>query len=216
MKSIGKTTKKKLIFSIFVFLIPVIIGFIVLNFIISNNDRTEASIKEGNEETFVYLGKENAKNEILFIFDYSCPYCHQWMKDIYPDIEKEFIETGKAKFRTQSMVYLNEVSLKLSKVDQNLKVHQPDQYYHVFFEIMDNQNFFDIPEDEIDKYISDLAKTYHLKENMLKKDPTIDVINLTSQYTKQYQLEGVPTIIVNGKVINNSFDINEIKAELTD
>lgn len=51
---------------------------------------------------------------------------------------------------------------------------------------------------------------------MLKKDPTIDVINLTRQYTKQYQLEGVPTIIVNGKVINNSFDINEIKAELTD
>lgn len=43
------------------------------------------------------LGDENAPVTIVEFSDLECPYCQQFFKDAYPQIKKEYIDTGKAK-----------------------------------------------------------------------------------------------------------------------
>lgn len=42
-------------------------------------------------------GKESAKITIIEFSDFQCPFCERWYKETYPQIKKEYIDTGKAK-----------------------------------------------------------------------------------------------------------------------
>lgn len=213
-----KKTKHKIMFSLIfsIALVGAISYFAINN---SNNTKATASSDsfsqestEQLEEKIVYLGKEQAENEIIFLFDYSCPYCHEWINKVFPKIQDELIKTGKVKFRAQSMVYLNETSLKLSKIDQNIKVYYPKKYFNFFLDIMKSSAYEN--DDKISKYINNIPEKYALNEDKINQEPAIDVINLTRKYTRDYEIDSVPTVIVNGQVVEDSFNIKEIQSYL--
>jgi len=164
----------------------------------------------GDKDLLVYLGDEKAKNEILLVFDYSCPYCHQWTQEIYPAVD-EFITNGDVKFRTQSMVFLNETSLKLAELDQNLKRNYPGYYFDVFFTLMSS----DMNEDwATDTYLNHLITEYELNRDTLFKEPQFDAINVTRKYTKALEIDAVPAVFVNGNRVENPFSLEEIHSLL--
>jgi len=43
-------------------------------------------------------GKADAKLTLVEILDYQCPYCGQFSRETMPQIEKEYIETGKVRY----------------------------------------------------------------------------------------------------------------------
>jgi protein-disulfide isomerase len=47
-------------------------------------------------------GKENAPVWIVEVSDFQCPYCRAWHEETYPEVVKEFVETGKAR-----LAYIN-------------------------------------------------------------------------------------------------------------
>jgi len=46
----------------------------------------------------VALGDEDAELAIVEFSDYQCPYCVRHAKQVYPDLKKNFIDTGKVKY----------------------------------------------------------------------------------------------------------------------
>lgn len=190
-----------------------LVSVIVINIVSGRTEESSpsqnnaAKLNKSDNEPLLFLGDTNAENEIIFVFDYSCPYCRDWIIEVFPEIEKNWIETSKAKFRTQSMVFLNETSLILSKFDYNIKEHYPDKYFDWFFDVIKNQEHF-LPLDE--HSIFDFVNT-PLDENKINQEPRQDVINLTRIYTRTYDISVVPTVIVNGIKVENPFDINEIE-----
>ena len=45
-----------------------------------------------------YLGNANAKVVVVEFSDYQCPFCERAYSDTYPQIKKEYIDTGKIKY----------------------------------------------------------------------------------------------------------------------
>jgi protein-disulfide isomerase len=45
-----------------------------------------------------FRGKSDASVAIIEYADFECPYCGQYEHDIYPQISKDYIQTGKAKY----------------------------------------------------------------------------------------------------------------------
>lgn len=208
----NKTSKNRL-FIILGLVVVALIIFLVFQFNKDPNsdesNNSETAVNE--EETIVYLGEEDAVNDVLFTFDYSCPWCSVWIEDVFPDIEK-YIESDNTNFRTQSLGLLNPTSLKLAEIDQNVKVHYPDDYYEVFQELIMDSTEIEIT----DEYLEELASKHDLDSAVLFGKTDLDMTSITNEYLEAYNIESVPTVIVNEEKLEDPFDIEAIEALLNE
>lgn len=81
----------KKIFWIVGIIVVCIVGIIVLS------DAKQQSVDIDYAEQ-PYIGEESAPVEIVEFGDYKCPHCGEFMNTLFPIIEEQFVETGKAKF----------------------------------------------------------------------------------------------------------------------
>lgn len=160
------------------------------------------------------LGDENAKNTIILAFDYSCPWCKKWFKEVLPKIEDEFIDTGKTKFVGQPLAILNQDSLFMTKVDRFVELKYPNKYYKVQRKFESRANDAEV-DWATEDYILSTLKAAGIKttiEEVNKIDN--DGFKTTSEYTENYGVESVPTVYINGAKLNDPFNINEMKSLL--
>ena len=164
------------------------------------------------KETIYYEGKETANNEILFVFDYACSWCKKWEAEVFPNLE-ELIGNGTVKYRTQSMVYLNDVSLLLANFDQNVKKYYSNKYSEINQKIMlDGNNH--VEDWGTSAYLEGIIYDYELDKDKVLGTPSQDSIGVTRSYTKALEIDSVPTVFVNGVQVNDPFDYNQIKSLL--
>lgn len=204
--------KKKTI--ILIALSIILLSFLIYYFInqhTSKSDNTQYDTSFYDNESIVYLGEETSVNEVLFIFDYSCIWCSRWLNEIFPTIE-QFIHEGKVKFRTQSMVFINNASLELSKLDQNIKMRYPDKYFEILLEITADGFEEDLEQLLDANYIEELIANHQLDSDIALAEPILDVSNLTKRYANKFDIESVPTIIVNGRKVKDPFSLEEIES----
>ncbi|ADU29019.1 DsbA family protein [Evansella cellulosilytica] len=198
------------------FLMKSIIGLALLLFITgcTSEEGIDTNVL-GEEEILLYVGDSDTEDELLFVMDYSCPWCKVWMDDIYPEVKEHWIDNEKLKFRTQTMVYLNENSLRLTDFDQNVKLYHPELYYDVIHEIMAEageegpENWGSIA------YIEDKATQFNLNEKTWSSKPAVDSISVTRRYTRALNIETVPAVFVNGVKVEDPFSLDEIEKLLT-
>lgn len=205
------TTKRKIILIIFVMIFLSVLAYFPFSKDTSQNDSLLNQTYFSEDESIVYLGNDSVSNEILFIFDYSCTWCHHWMDEIFPAINK-LVENKAVKFRTQSLAILDGASLQLSKIDQHIKSHYPDRYFEIFLQIIADgrdENYVELLENQ---YIDQLITTYQLDKELISSDPKLDALQLTSQYADKLDIESVPTVIVNGKKVKDPFSFEEIES----
>lgn len=54
------------------------------------------------------LGDSNAKVLVVEFADYQCPFCEQFFTQTYPQIKKDYIDTGKIKFAFRDFPFLGQ------------------------------------------------------------------------------------------------------------
>lgn len=57
------------------------------------------------------LGNPNAKLTIVEFADYQCPFCERFFTDVFPQIKKDYVDTGKAKFVYKDLAFLGKESV---------------------------------------------------------------------------------------------------------
>ncbi len=80
------------------------------------------------------LGDNNASVTIVEFADFQCPFCGEWQKTIYPQIKKDFIDTGKARFVFMNFPFLGDESNRAAEAakcatDQNKFWEYHDKLY---------------------------------------------------------------------------------------
>ncbi|GGE56174.1 thioredoxin domain-containing protein [Actibacterium pelagium] len=54
--------------------------------------------EEGHEIKDMFLGDENAPLTVIEYASYTCPHCANFHKNVFKDVKKNYIDTGKVKF----------------------------------------------------------------------------------------------------------------------
>ena len=163
-------------------------------------------------ENKVKLGNENAENTIVLAFDYSCPWCHKWMGEVLPVIQEKYLDIGKANYIGQPLVLLSQSSLLLSHVDYYMEKNQPEKLYEIQTRMAKESNNENWGTEE---YVHVLLGEYGINigiEELEQHNP--DPISLTRNYTKNFGVEVVPTLYINGMKLSNAFDLEEIEKVL--
>lgn len=165
-----------------------------------------------------FLGEKSADVNIVEFGDYKCPVCKNFNQSFFPLIEKDLINTGKAKFyymnypfihpvdSTRAAVFAEAVYAELGndtfwKFHELLYEKQPDDTSKENVEL-NTEEFLKETLKEVtsDENVEKVAKAYSSEtyQKRVDKDLSyVDTLNIT----------GTPTIYVNGvKFEGNSYE----------
>lgn len=160
------------------------------------------------------LGETSANHTIVLAFDYSCSWCKKWMTDVLPELRERYISKNTVRFVSQPLVLLNNNSLTMAEADYLVEVHAPERYYETQLsfvsDISPDRKNWGTPD-----YVSGKLKELGMDYKEWKESTAVpDRLTLTRDYTKKKDVEGVPTLYVDGIKIYDAFNLKEIEAVL--
>ena len=165
---------------------------------------------------------KTSKDKIIVYGDFKCPYCKQLEEEIIPKLKKDYIEQGKVEYQFVNMAFLGDDSIIGSRAGHAVENIDPNEYLR-FQELMfshqpDNEKKW-ITEKLVDKQIDKL----NISNNKAKKIK-IDYKKKNSQswrdakkdqkIYKKNNIQEAPTVVINGKEIQDIYDYKEYKKYL--
>lgn len=164
------------------------------------------------------LGDPNAPVKIVEFGDYKCPACKMFKDEIYPQLQKDYIDQGKVAFYFINNAFIGEDSITAAIAGEAVYHQDPDSFWPFFEAVYDNQG--------------DEQTTWATPELLVKlaeeKTPEIDAEKLKEaieQETYREQVENdraivreakvksTPTLFVNGRKVEaaEAFQYNILK-----
>jgi len=163
----------------------------------------------------IILGNDNAKITIIAYESLTCSHCASFHKDIYPELKKEYIDTGLAKIEFRhfplDMAAFNASKIAQCKTDQSLEILES---------LYSNQQAW-VKGNTIEEINSNLKNFIEKEgfkldfEKCIKNKEIEDfVLNDRVDGAKKFKVNATPTIIINGKKFEKSLNYKNLKKSL--
>ncbi len=85
-------------------------------------------IKKMNVDGRPFIGQANARTTIVFWGDFQCSFCKKFEFDAFPQIIKEYVDTGKVKVVFMDFVFLGDDSVTGALYSHSIWKLYPNQY----------------------------------------------------------------------------------------
>lgn len=158
------------------------------------------------------LGDKNAPITIIEYASLSCPHCAEFHKDTFPELKKEYIDTGKVKF------VFRDFQLDKSALEASILTHctdSNDSFYKMVKTIFHTQdswagqkNYLEIlsnigklggvPGDKLDKCLAD-------------KDLENRLLAVRLNAAKALNISATPSFIINGSLYSGAQPISDFR-----
>ena len=164
----------------------------------------------------VIIGDPNAPNTIIAYSSLSCPLCAHFHKNLFPEIEKKYLKTKKAKFIFRYFA-IKPVDLKAGA----LLVCVPDDKKHIFIDVLFlTQKNWAIETTKPEEALESIGRLGGLDGNLISKclrDKGIEdsLNNIRDNALNLLSINSAPTFLINGKKIVGVIDSKFIEKELT-
>ncbi len=166
----------------------------------------------------IVYGSEDAPVTVIEYASLTCPHCAGFAREIFPQIKKEFIDTGKIKFVYRNFL-LNRVDMAASTVARCGDMKQTKKLMSVYFS---RQNEWMRAENPQDALASLARRTVNMSRTDFDRclsnvEMHKNLVAMTSGAADQYNISSTPQVVVNGEVTTDySFETikKAIEAEL--
>ena len=167
------------------------------------------------ETNRIVSGNKNAKITIIAYESLTCSHCADFHREVYPQLKKEYIDTGLAKIEFRHFP-LDIAALNASKISQC----NDDQSLEILENLYLNQQDWvkGNTVNEINNNLKKLIEKKGFKINFEKciNDKEIEdfVLNDRIEGSKNFKVNATPTIIINGKKFEKSLNYKNLKKSL--
>ncbi|WP_308634245.1 DsbA family protein [Paenibacillus silvisoli] len=156
------------------------------------------------------LGKADAPVKIVEFGDYKCPSCQVFSQQIKPQIEKDYIESGKVAMYFMNFPFIGEDSTTAALAAQSV-FHQNNDAFWKYFDVLyknqqDEHTLWATPE-----HLVQLAKdnAIDVDLDLLKKDiedrTYQSEVNKHTKAANAANVMSTPTLFINGEEFTGSF-----------
>lgn len=156
-------------------------------------------------------GQANAPVTIIEFSDFQCPYCAKFFKETLPLLEKEYIQTGKAKFIFRDFpLDFHQYAQKAAEAAEC--AGDQGKYWELHSMLYLYQNKLD-PE-SLKVYANELGI------DMTKFNKCLDTGEMAEEVKKdfadgqKYGLTGTPAFFINGKLVTGAVPYADFKKEI--
>ena len=170
---------------------------------------TSNSIKQ------IYEGNEDAKVTIITYESLTCSHCADFHKNVYPQLKKEFIDTGLVKIEFRHFP-LDMAALNASKIAQCNNDGKSDLLHFLF----SNQKKWAIGEtveaanENLKKLLKDENIAIDFEKCTNNKNIEDYVLNDRIEGVKKFKVNATPTIIINNKKFDKTLNYKNLKKSI--
>ena len=163
----------------------------------------------------IYEGNKDAKITIITYESLTCGHCADFHKDVYPQLKKEFIDTGLVKIEFRHFP-LDMAALNASKIAQYNNNGKSDLLHFLF----SNQKKWAIGEtienanENLKKLLKDENILIDFEECTNNKNIEDYVLNDRIEGVKKFKVNATPTIIINNKKFDKSLNYKNLKKSI--
>ena len=163
----------------------------------------------------IVSGDENAKIVIIAYESLTCSHCANFHKDVYPQLKKEYIDTGLAKIEFRHFP-LDVAAFNASKIAQC----KNDQSLRILESLYSNQqawvkgNTIEDINENLKKYLNQAGFDINYEKCLNNKEIEDFVLNDRIEGVKNFKINATPTIIINEKKFEKSLNYKNLKKSL--
>lgn len=149
-----------------------------------------------------FKGDPNARVTIIEFGDFQCPFCGRYASDTNPQIEEQYIKTGKVRFGFVNFAFLGDESTWAAEAaecasDQNKYWEYHDKLYNS--QSGENQGAFS--KDNLKKFAQDLGLEMKAFSDCLDSGKYTSLIQADTQASSAYGVQSTPTFLINGQPV---------------
>jgi len=163
----------------------------------------------------IISGNKNAKISILAYESLTCSHCADFHIDVYPQLKKEYIDTGLANIEFRHFP-LDMAALNASKIAQC----NQDQSLEILGILYSNQqswvkgNTVEEINKNLKKFIEEKGFKIDFKKCINDKEIEDFVLNDRIEGAKNFKINATPTIIINNKKFEKTLNYKNLKKTL--
>ena len=163
----------------------------------------------------IISGNKNAKITIIAYESLTCSHCANFHNDVYPQLKKEYIDTGLAKIEFRHFP-LDIAAFNASKIAQC----KNDQSLEILESLYSNQQAWvkGSTADEINANLKKFIENEGFKINFEKcignKEIEDFVLNDRIEGAKNFKINATPTIIINDEKFEKALNYKNLKKSL--
>jgi protein-disulfide isomerase len=189
---------------------------------VPENTQSDSQVNGPDSDDDPWIGNENAKVTVIEFSDYQCPFCRKYWTESYPQLKKEFIDTGKIKYVFRDFPLPFHKSAKFAAKAANCIREQKGndayfEFHNIIFAEQNKQgvNTIDFTEKDVLSWVNQMSGINADEFTTCYNDPKQDAeIEADITAGTQAGVSGTPTFFINGKMLVGSQPYSAIKAEI--
>ena len=160
----------------------------------------------------IISGNNNAKITIITYESLTCSHCASFHKDVYPQLKKEYIDSGLAKIEFRHFP-LDIAAFNASKIAQC----KSDQSLEILKSLYSNQqawvkgNTVEDINENLKKFLEKEGFKIDFKKCINNKEIEDFILNDRIEGAKNFDVNATPTIIINNKKFDKSLNYKNLK-----
>ena len=163
----------------------------------------------------IISGNESAKITIIAYESLTCSHCANFHKDVYPQLKKDYIDTGLAKIEFRhfplDIAAFNAAKIAQCKNDQSLEILESlyfNQQEWVKGNTIEEVNLY------LKNFIEKKGFNIDFEKCINNKKVEDFVLNDRIEGVKNFKVNATPTIIINNKKFEKSLNYKNLKKTL--
>ena len=183
--------------------------FLILLVFLATSFKSNAEIKR------IISGNENAKITIIAYESLTCGHCASFHKEIYPNLKKDFIDTGLVKIEFRHFP-LDVAAFNASKISQC----KQDQGLEILETLYSNQqawvkgNTVEEANSYLEAFLRNEGFNIDFEKCINNKKIEDFILNDRIDGSKKFKVNATPTIIINNEKFEKSLNYKNLKKTL--
>ncbi|MBS4201596.1 thioredoxin domain-containing protein [Bacillus sp. FJAT-49732] len=188
-----------------IFWIIGIVAICIIGIIVLKDVQQESVVIDYENQPF--LGEETAPVEIVEFGDYKCPHCKEFNDSIFPIINEQLVETGKAKFYFINYAFISPDSTSSARfaetVYQELGNDKFWKFHHLLFanQVKESEEINLFTNEFLEAVLVEIASPEETKQVMLAYNEGKGDAALKKDLAmaKNLGISSTPSIYIDGK-----------------
>ncbi len=149
-----------------------------------------------------FRGDPNAPVTMIEFGDFQCPFCGRYASDTDPQVEEQYVKTGKVRFGFVNFAFLGSESTWAAEAAECASDQSKYWEYHdKLYSSQGGENQGAFSKDNLKKFAQDLSLDTQTFNNCLDSGKYTSLIQSDTQMSGSLGVQSTPTFVINGQTV---------------